>query len=57
MRANRLMTVQVYPGAYHDFDAWGMRTQYMLGHMLAYDAAANPDAHAQVQAFLYQYLH
>jgi dienelactone hydrolase len=57
MPANHLMTVQVYPGAYHDFDAWGMRTQYKLGHMLAYDAAANADAHARVQAFLYQYLH
>jgi dienelactone hydrolase len=57
MPANRLMTVQVYPGAYHDFDAWGMHTQYMLGHMLAYDATANADAHARVQVFLNQYLH
>ena len=57
MPANRLMTVQVYPGAYHAFDIWGMRAQYMLGHMEAYDAAANADAHARVQAFLYQYLH
>jgi dienelactone hydrolase len=57
MPANRLMTVQVYPGAYHAFDIPGMRTQYKLGHMLAYDAAANADAHARVQAFLYQYLH
>lgn len=57
MPANRLMTAQVYPGAYHAFDIPGMRTQYKLGHMLAYDAAANADAHARVQAFLYQYLH
>jgi dienelactone hydrolase len=52
MPANRLMTVQVYPGAYHLFDIPGMRAQYYLGHMEAYDAAANADAHARVQAFL-----
>jgi len=57
MPANRLMTAQVYPGAYHAFDIPGMRTQYKLGHMLAYDAAADADAHARVQAFLYQCLH
>jgi dienelactone hydrolase len=57
MPANRLMTVQVYPGAYHAFDISGMPAHYKLGHMLAYDAAANADAHARVQAFLYQYLH
>jgi dienelactone hydrolase len=57
MPANRLMTVQVYPGAYHAFDIPGMPTHYQLGHMEAYDAAANADAHARVQAFLYQYLH
>jgi dienelactone hydrolase len=55
--ANRLMTLQVYPGAYHAFDIPGMRAQYKLGHMMAYDAAATADAHARVQAFLYQYLH
>ena len=57
MAASRLMTVQVYPGAYHAFDIPGMRAQYKLGHMLAYDAAATADAHVRVQAFLYQYLH
>jgi dienelactone hydrolase len=57
MPASRLMTVQVYPGAYHLFDLPGIRAQYYLGHMEAYDAAANADAHAWVQAFLYQYLH
>jgi dienelactone hydrolase len=57
MPANRLMTVQVYPGAYHLFDMPGMRAQYYLGHMEAYDAAANADAHARVPAFLHQYLH
>jgi dienelactone hydrolase len=45
MPANRLMTVQVYPGVYHAFDIQGdpaagprgsgMRAQYMLGHMEA----------------------
>ena len=34
MPANRLMTVQVYSGAYQTFDNWGMRAQYMLGYML-----------------------
>ena len=57
MPANRLMTVEVYPDAYHAFDIPGMRSHYKLGHMLAYDAAATADAHARVQAFLYQYLH
>jgi dienelactone hydrolase len=57
MPANRLMTLQVYPGAYHSFDVPGMRSHCELGHMLGYDAAATADAHARVQAFLYQYLH
>jgi dienelactone hydrolase len=57
MPANRLMTRQVYPGAYHHFDVPGTTAHYYLGHMEAYDAAANADAHARVQAFLYQYLH
>jgi hypothetical protein len=34
-----------------------MRAQYKLGHMMAYDAAATADAHARVQAFIYQHLH
>jgi dienelactone hydrolase len=54
--ANRLMTIQVYPGAYHAFDVQGMRDHYKLGHMLAYDAAATMDAHVRVQAFLYRYV-
>jgi dienelactone hydrolase len=49
MPANRLMTVEVYPGAYHAFDIPGMRAHYKLGRMLAYDAAATADAHARVQ--------
>ena len=55
--ANRLMTLQVYPGAYHYFDVPGTRPHYYLGHMEAYDPAATADAHARVQAFLYQYVH
>jgi dienelactone hydrolase len=55
--ANRVMTTQVYPGAYHAFDVQGMRDHYKLGHMLAYNAAATTDAHVRVQAFLYRYLH
>jgi dienelactone hydrolase len=57
MPANRLMTIQVYPSAYHAFDLHGMRDHYKLGHMLAYDAAATTDAHVRVQAVLHQYLH
>lgn len=57
MPANRLMTIQVYPSAYHAFDVQGMRDHYKLGHMLAYDAAATTDAHLRVQAFLARYLH
>ena len=57
MPANRLMTLQVYPGAYHHFDVPGTPAHYYLGHMEAYDAAATADAHVRVQAFLYQYLH
>jgi dienelactone hydrolase len=57
MPANRLMTIQVYPSAYHAFDVQGMRDHYKLGHMLAYDAGATTDAHLRVQAFLDQYLH
>jgi dienelactone hydrolase len=57
MPANRLMTAEVYPGAYHHFDQPGMRAHYCLGHMEAFDAAANADAHARVQAFFSQYLH
>lgn len=57
MPANRLMTVQVYPGAYHHFDVPGTPAHYYLGHLEAYDAAAYADAHVRVQSFLYQYLH
>jgi dienelactone hydrolase len=57
MPANRLMNIQVYPGAYHAFDVQAIRGHYKLGHMLAYDAAATADAHVRVQAFFYQYLH
>lgn len=57
MPANRLMTIQVYPTAYHACDVQSERAHYKLGHMLAYDAAATTDAHMRVQAFLYRYLH
>lgn len=38
-----VMTVQVYPGAYHAFDVPGIST-YKLGHRLQYDVAATADA-------------
>jgi dienelactone hydrolase len=57
MPANRLMTLQIYPNAYHAFDVQGMRDYYKLGHKMAYDAAATADAHVRIQAFLYRYLH
>jgi dienelactone hydrolase len=57
MPASRLMSIQVYPSAFHAFDVQGMREHYKLGHMLAYAAAATMDTHVRVQAFLYRYLH
>ena len=55
MPGNRLMAVQVYPGAYHAFDIPGLAT-YKLGHRLQYDAAATADAYPRVQQFLARYL-
>jgi dienelactone hydrolase len=50
-QSNPIMTVQVYPTAYHSFDVMA-RPHYYLGHMLAYDADATADARSRVVEFL-----
>jgi dienelactone hydrolase len=50
------MSIQVYPGAYHDFDARGQSPHSFMGHTMAYDARATADARARVTAFLHPYM-
>jgi dienelactone hydrolase len=45
------VSLTVYPGAHHGFDAAGLDT-WKLGHHLRHDAAAHADAQARVRAFL-----
>jgi dienelactone hydrolase len=47
--------LHVYPGAFHDFDVNGPE-HYVVGHKLAYDAAAAADARVQLVHFLQPYL-
>jgi dienelactone hydrolase len=47
--------LHIYPGAYHDFDVDGPE-HYVVGHKLAYDAAATADARVELVSFLRQYL-
>jgi dienelactone hydrolase len=54
--ANHLMTLHVYPGAYHGFDTPSPAPHSNRGHMIAYDGAATADARQRVPAFLAQYL-
>jgi dienelactone hydrolase len=49
------MTVQVYPGANHEFDTPGDLHNY-AGHMLGYNAAAAADAQVRVTQFLRRYM-
>jgi dienelactone hydrolase len=58
-QANGIMQAQVYPDAYHSFDAASgiEKPHSAYGHMLAYDPAATADAHKRVPEFLYRYLH
>jgi dienelactone hydrolase len=58
-QANGIMQAQVYPDAYHSFDAAsGIETPHSAyGHMLAYSPAATTDAHKRAFEFLYRYLH
>ena len=55
-RANpTLVTVQVYPGAYHGFDSPG-EMHYIAGHMIAYNAEATADARVRLTEFLRRYM-
>jgi dienelactone hydrolase len=51
-----IVTVQLYPNAYHGFDTPG-DSHYFLGHMIAYDAAATADARTRIVEFLNRFLH
>lgn len=49
--------LDVYPGAYHDFDAPDVATPKMnFGHREEYNAAAAEQSFVRVKAFLHQYL-
>ncbi len=50
-----LLTVHIYPNAYHAFD-FEAAPRYYLGHMLGYDAQATADAHSRVVEFLARFL-
>jgi dienelactone hydrolase len=52
--ANRLMTLHIYPDAYHHFDA--PIDSYSYGHRLLYNAADTADARQRALAFLDQFL-
>ena len=47
--------LKIYPGAVHDFDV-DAPVHYVVGHKLAYDAAAAADARIELVNFLRQYL-
>ena len=49
------LRLKVYPGAYHDFDVNGP-DHLVVGHKLAYNAAAAQDARVELVNFLRQYL-
>ena len=49
------LRLKVYPGAYHDFDVDGP-DHLVIGHKLAYNAAAAQDARVELVNFLRQYL-
>lgn len=50
-----LVTVQVYPGAYHGFDIPG-DLHNSAGHLVGYNAAATADARARATEFLRRYM-
>jgi dienelactone hydrolase len=50
-----LVEAVYYPNAYHSFDSKTPDRSY-LGHRLAYDAVAAPDAEARTRAFFEKYL-
>ena len=47
--------LKIYPGAVHDFDV-DKPEHFVVGHKLAYDAAADADARVELLAFLKPYL-
>jgi len=47
--------LKVYPGAYHGFDAEGVKTEYM-DHRIQYNPAAAADSIVQVKAFLAKHM-
>jgi dienelactone hydrolase len=47
--------LQIYPGAYHDFDAEGVESN-AFGHRASYNAAAAAAARQEVTSFLREYL-
>jgi dienelactone hydrolase len=51
----RLVTVQVYPGAYHGFDIPGDMHR-SVGHVIAYNAEATADARVRATEFLRRYM-
>jgi dienelactone hydrolase len=50
-----LVTVQVYPGAYHGFDTPGDMHR-SVGHVIAYNAEATADARVRATEFLRRYM-
>jgi len=58
-QANGIMQAQVYPDAYHSFDAasGNEKPHSAYGHMLAYNPSATADAHQRATDFRYRYLH
>jgi dienelactone hydrolase len=58
VQANGIMQAQVYPDAYHSFDAASgiEKPHRAYGHLLAYNPAATADAHKRACEFLYRYL-
>jgi dienelactone hydrolase len=59
VQANGIMQAQVYPDAYHSFDAASgiEKPHSAYGHLLAYNPTATADAHKRATEFLYRYLH
>jgi dienelactone hydrolase len=54
--ANRLMSLHIYPDAYHHFDAPSGGSGYSYGHRMLYNPADAADAKQRALAFFDQYL-
>ena len=55
-RPDSLVTLVVYPGAYHSFDVPRSQGQSYFGHWLEYNAAAAEAASEEVRRFLAEHL-